>query len=115
MASHVIRLHELLAKTTSFTSTTTPDVGQIRDLVVFCRVTAASGTTPTLDIDVQDSPDLVNFFTARSFPQITAAGSFRLEIGNIIGRAIRIDVTIGGTTPSFTFEVIAVANPQRGA
>jgi hypothetical protein len=71
-------------------------------------VTAVSGTTPTLDLSLQWSPDGGTTWhvgdPADTFTQITAAT-------NVVKRfaaksnLYRIVYTIGGTTPSFTFGV----------
>ncbi len=80
---------------------------------VWIDVTAASGTTPTLDISIETSPDEIKvadassiFDVQRSFAQITGAGVFSLVINRAdhsLGRKLRINAVIGGTTPSFTF------------
>jgi hypothetical protein len=77
-----------------------------RDLVAIQNVTAASGTTPTLDVKFQESNDgtaWIDIPTA-AFAQSTTAGIKRLEFAS---RAafVRAVSTIGGTTPSFTFDV----------
>lgn len=72
-------------------------------------VTAASGTTPTLDIAIQTSKDgsgtgLGAWRTIASFAQLTAAGSERKSFAGL-DRFVRATSTIGGTTPSFTYSV----------
>lgn len=95
------------------------------------RVTAASGTTPTLNTYLQDSADLVGFNDRLSMPQAAAAGNFlgatpqftasslaavassavastnqTLTAGSGIAGPMgpfgRIVFVVGGTTPSFT-------------
>lgn len=83
----------------------TPDRG---DLILLVDVTAASGTSPTLDLTVEYLLDGATTFAkadpADAFTQITAAGvvvkSFVLK-----GTAYRIAWAITGTTPSFTFSI----------
>jgi hypothetical protein len=94
---------------------------------------AASGTTPTLDAVLQDSPDggvtWVNL--PLKFTQLTAAGNAQL-IFKMVGTAdaanatqqgftgaanaintpvnvqfVRLFVTVAGTTPSFTYKLFA--------
>ena len=74
-------------------------------LSILIAVTAASGTTPTLDCKVQWSFDGVTFVdaeTADSFAQITGVKSVVKQFV-VKGPLYRLVYTIGGTTPSFTF------------
>ena len=90
-------------------------------------VGAATGTSPTLDVAFQHSPDNgVHWYTFAKFAQITAAGQRSLiftpqvamnqaaseqAIANtgsavainspVIYSAVRVLATVGGTTPSF--------------
>lgn len=79
------------------------------------NVTAASGTTPTLNVVIQDTLDGTNWNTVGTFTQKTAVS---LEVINILPQKaesgtfqpllsdrLRVLWTIGGTTPSFTFAV----------
>ncbi len=86
--------------------------GEYRDLLVTLNCTAASGTSPTLLVQLQVSDDggttwynLPN----GAFTQLTAVGTQVLQIDSAFGDTIRASWTIGGTTPSFTFAVKAVA------
>lgn len=66
-------------------------------------VTVVSGTSPTLDVVVQESDDTgVNWFDVYHFPRITATGSYRSPKLPFTGNRIRYVQTVGGTTPSFT-------------
>jgi hypothetical protein len=95
------------ARTTTGTSGTL-DAPEGFDLVLSASVTAASGTTPTLDLSVEWSSDGgTTWYTADpvdTFTQITAA-SARVKRFTAKGTEYRIRWTIGGTTPSFTFAV----------
>lgn len=71
---------------------------------VYLNVTAASGTTPTLDCVLQDSPDGTTWYTVASFAQKTTTGTEVIR-GVSCGNKVRISYTIDGTTPSFTFTV----------
>jgi len=64
-------------------------------------VTAVSGTTPTLDLVVQESDDDSNWNDVVTFKQITGTGRW----GGLVQskkRYLRLARTVGGTTPSFT-------------
>lgn len=74
------------------------------------QVTAAAGTTPTLDVLIEDSLDGATWNTIGTFTQVTT-GSARqvVNITTPFSDRIRVRWTIGGTTPSFTFNVLAYA------
>ena len=66
-------------------------------------VTAVTGTTPTLDVAIEESDDSgTNYFKVYDFPRITAAGMYRSPIMRLTGNRVRYVQTVGGTTPSFT-------------
>lgn len=75
-----------------------------QEALIYLKVTAATGTTPTLDVKVQTSHDGSDWYDmGSSFTQITAAATPAvLKITNF-GPFIRLVYTIGGTDPSFTF------------
>lgn len=94
------------ARTTSGDS---GSVGEARTdgLSLLVDVTAASGTTPTLDLVVDWSHDGTNWFVAQpadSFTQITAATK-AVKRFDVKAKFYRVRWTIAGTTPSFTFAV----------
>jgi len=82
--------------------------GQVPVISLLVAVTAASGTTPTLDITIQWSPDggatWASSDPVDSFTQITAATNVAKRF-TVKSNVFRIVYTIGGTTPSFTFAV----------
>lgn len=89
-------------------------------LRVQLNVTASSGTTPSLTLVIQDSLDGVNWNAIGTFTAVTGNGP---QVQNISlrgdaqptgfawpfnARQVRVQWTITGTTPSFTFVVNAV-------
>jgi len=97
------------AQTTTFTTSGISADGATVALLV--NVSAASGTTPTLDCTVEWSNDGSTWAvgdTADSFTQITTtkvtAKAFAAK-----GLFLRVRGTIGGTTPSFTVGITATA------
>lgn len=69
-------------------------------------VTAVTGTTPTLDIRIEESFDGgTNWVTLYEMQRITATGSYNTPILRASGRHIRYVRTIGGSTPSFTMAI----------
>jgi hypothetical protein len=81
------------------------DVGSRGILRGALVITAASGTTPTLDVAIQTRHDANDSWrTVGSFAQATAAGSERKCFAGL-DREIRAVATLGGTTPSFDLTV----------
>lgn len=89
-------------RTTSGSSQSVP-IDRHIEALVYLDVTAVSGTTPTLDVKVETSPDDTRWFTHTSFTQITTVSKNSLKL-TILGAYVRITYTIAGTTPSFTFQ-----------
>jgi hypothetical protein len=95
------------ARTATATSSTFEIYGA-ETLVCYLSVTAASGTTPTLDVKFQDSPDGgTTWFdiAGATFTQATGTTTQVVSASRKFARKIRCVATIGGTTPSFTFSV----------
>lgn len=87
--------------TTTTTSAFAPFFGTSQEITVV--VTAVSGTTPTMDVGIEESDDSgTNWFRVYDFPRITANGIYRSPKMPLTGNRIRYVQTIGGTTPSFT-------------
>ena len=73
-------------------------------------VTAASGTTPTLNVVLEDSLDNGGTWnTIGTFAQRTAAGREVINVTTPFTDRVRARWTVGGTTPSFTFSVVVYA------
>lgn len=111
--------------TTTFPLFQQPLSGVFYSCTVALRVTAASGTTPTLNTYLQDSGDNIGFNDRLSFPQAVTTGTFLGAVSGGIGGITpaattdgtlaagskldgplssyaRIKFIVGGTTPSFT-------------
>lgn len=69
------------------------------------EVTAAAGTTPTLNVVIETTVDGTNWDAIITFPQATAASRNVQQVVDVVGKRIRARWTVGGTTPSFTFSV----------
>lgn len=72
-------------------------------LSLLLDVTAASGTSPTLDITIEGSPDNSTWFTLGTFTQKTAVSSERKAFPG--AAFVRSRSVVAGTTPSFTYSV----------
>lgn len=78
-------------------------------LVVF-RVTAVGGTSPTLDATLQNKgvgSDTWRTVQGVNPAQITATGTFLLYTDVKIDGKVRLNLAVGGTSPTFTVEAIA--------
>lgn len=80
----------------------------VRDLAVWVNVTALGGTAPTLTVTIEDSPDGQQWATLLSFTAITSVLTSVMRASQL-GRYIRARGVLGGTTPSVTYSVVAVA------
>jgi hypothetical protein len=86
---------------TTTTAAFTPTFGSAYSVNI--PVTVVSGTTPTLDVSVEESDDSgTNWFKVYDFPRITATGMYRSPLIRMTGNRVRYVQTVGGTTPSFT-------------
>ena len=83
------------------------EVSEYIEAHLLLDIAAVDGTSPTLDLVIETSPDKVNWFEHTTFTQKTDAGKDLLTLSHL-GKFIRARWTIGGTTPSFTFSVALV-------
>jgi hypothetical protein len=72
-------------------------------------VTAVSGTTPILDIVIQETFDTINYFDVYHFQRITSSGTYQTPLLRMSGIGYRVVRTIGGTTPSFTMSLVRIS------
>jgi hypothetical protein len=87
--------------TTTTTAAFTPTFGT--GYSVSIPVTAVTGTTPTLDVAIEESDDSgTNWFKVYDFPRITGSGMYRSPLIRMVGNRVRYVQTVGGTSPSFT-------------
>lgn len=86
------------------------DVGHQDFISVMADVTAVSGTTPSMTLTVEWSPDGSTWYqgdTADTFTALTAAGK-KVKTFQVKGVLARVVYTISGTTPSFTFSLTTI-------
>ena len=98
------------ARTETVTGTAVKGLSAARLLVMQLNVSAASGTSPTLDVVVQDTVDGTNWNTIATFTQATAVTREVIRLTTAFTDQLRVVGTIGGTTPSFTFAVLTWAD-----
>jgi hypothetical protein len=93
------------ARTTSSDSGAIPGLGYSKTLRAQLNVTAASGTTPTLDVLIEDTLDDTTWNTVGTFVQKITTGREVINVTIPYTATLRVRWTVGGTTPSFTFAV----------
>jgi hypothetical protein len=68
-------------------------------------ITAASGTTPSMTVVVEDSPNGTTWTTRDTYPAQTTTATVTRPLPVTLATYQRVSWTITGTTPSFTFSV----------
>ncbi|MGA2332308.1 MAG: hypothetical protein ABSG75_11165 [Syntrophales bacterium] len=85
-------------------------------LKITLDIGTVTGTTPTLDVKIQDSADNSTFADlspAVAFAQQNAAGINHLGLDiRTVRRYVRAVATLGGTSPNFNFAVLAYGQKQ---
>jgi hypothetical protein len=73
----------------------------------FISVTAVSGTTPTMQVVIEESLDSgTTWQSAWTSPIITATGNYPIPKLPLNGNRLRYNQILGGTTPSFTRSIV---------
>ena len=93
---------------TASTIGATKEVGLAGIVAVMLKVTAVSGTSPTLNVTIQDGdadPPTTNRY---AWPQITAVGDYPAYLRTTKFH-VRYLSTIAGINPSFTYSVFVTA------
>jgi len=99
--------------TTTTTAAFAPTYGNAYQINI--PVTVVSGTSPTLDIEVQESRDAgTNWVAVYDFPRITAVGSYSSPMMPSTGNRVRYVQTVSGTTPSFTRAIFRLQDSFGG-
>jgi len=108
MSFRRVQLKELasLAERTGDGAGSYIEVGEFATARIFSEVQAVSGTSPTLDIVLEDSPDRTAAFQVATLATITTIGNFPITLSEgSFGRYLRAKWTIGGTSPVFKFRI----------
>ena len=89
------------------------DVSAFNEVYLTLRNTFVSGTSPTIDLQMEHSPDGTHWKSLCKennqglFRRLTSTGSDSITLTDF-ARFIRAAWTIGGTSPVFTFELTGV-------
>lgn len=97
------------ARTATGTGTAFSTAG-LDSVIGTLTVSAASGTTPTLDVTLETTADGTNYYTVGAFVQKTATATADAKVFGPLGSSCRWKWTIAGTTPSFTFVIATTAD-----
>jgi hypothetical protein len=84
------------------------------ELRFFLSVGSVSGTSPTLDVKIQQSDAAGSGFAdiaGAAFAQVTATGSQEIKV-TPTKRYVRAVVTVGGTSPVFGVACVAVGKAR---
>ena len=104
MIAHHATLFSGTATATGDTSTNPVVTKYDKEGIFYLDITAASGSSPTLDIVLKVYDDLsAKWYTLASFTQKTTTGQ---DVGFVeygLDGSVAAFYTIGGTDPSFTF------------
>lgn len=114
--STLIALFPTAARTASADGSGVDIRDYVGKLKIILDAAAGTGTTPTLDVKLQESADNTTFndIAGAVFTQVITAASLQ-SIGVSVDpakRYIRAVATIAGGTPSFSFSVNAVGQKQ---
>lgn len=95
------------ARTASGNSGAVLGFGDMVSLRAQLDITAFAGTTPTLDVVLEDTIDGTNWYVVGTFAQKVATGREVINITIPFTDRLRARWTVGGTAgPSFTFSVL---------
>ena len=94
------------ARTTSGTVDLGSLPGEASELNVYLDVTVVSGTSPSMTVTYQSSPDGTAFYDNSAGAAITATGRQLIKVAANSGKFGRLSYAISGTTPSFTFSAV---------
>lgn len=89
----------------------------VGDYKVVLSTSAGGGTSPTLDVKLQDSDDASTFadISGAAFTQVTSAAASTQSVdlnADAVKRYIRAVTTITGTSPTFDMALVGVGVKQ---
>lgn len=98
--------------TTNDQSSQSIEVGHFKEATLFIKVTEKVGTSPTIDFDLQASHDGTDWYKLADIAQISNPTlpffADAVRFSDTIGRYIRLNPTVGGTSPSMTVTAIVI-------
>jgi hypothetical protein len=111
-------LHSSAAETATGSSADFGEFGGFSHVCLVLDVTVVSGTTPSMTVKLEARSDQKTggaYFTptGATMTAVTAAGTTALEIPWAYLVKYRATWTISGTTPSFTFSLVAYLSTEE--
>lgn len=97
------------ARTTNGDSGMLPGFGPANTLRAQLDVTAVAGTSPTLDVVIEDTLDGTNWNVVATFAQKAVVSREVINVTSPFADRLRVRHTIGGVAPSFTFSVVVAS------
>lgn len=89
--------------TTATGQTSSFEVSAAVEGIVYIKTASVSGTTPSLTVTFQTSPDDgTTWFDIQSSSAITTASNNVIKLTGTVGECARLKYAISGATPSFT-------------
>lgn len=86
------------------------DMSPYTEAIAFLNTRSHVGSTGTLDVKFQLSPDGENWVDGDAFVQVTTADTVTIKrLTNIFGKYMRAVITLGGTTPEYMVDLKIVA------
>jgi len=90
------------------------DVGNADKLTFLIRVTNVSGTSPTMTItSLALIPSIYQYVACEGLTPTISSPWGGAAVATKLGKTMRLYVTIGGTTPSFTFTLDVIFEQER--
>ena len=84
-------------------------IGSLHELIVLVDITAVSGTTHTLNVTLQTSPNATADFDHTSLTEMNSVSKQTKPTTNF-GKFVRLKAVVAGTdTPTVTFQAFIVA------
>ncbi len=93
------------ARTVSGAEVVPFDFSGLDKLRIQLHVTAFGGSSPTLDVVVEDTLDGTNWNNVATFARLIGTGREVLNVTGLFSNRLRVRWTISGTTPTFTFSM----------
>lgn len=79
------------------------NVDRFTSITANLDVTAVTGDTPTMDLDIEWSMDGVNWISIITFTQATGITQEYKNVATPFGSRLRANYALTGTTPDYTF------------
>ena len=116
MRQHTVFMHLSGAETATGNTAEFGEFSGAEFAAFYLNISAASGTNPTLDVTIEEQdPNSLQWFVVATFTQETGVATQRQVVNPLHGAKLRGVFTIGGTTPSFTFSLTALAKADEPA